>query len=187
MISYYICNALKTAVPYLFLLSIAVSFLTSCVGEKNLVTYTFEQGNKRKIWSFAGDSSKHKLVREEVYSASNKKLSELNFSRGFLEGPSLVFWENGLLKEECKYSKGKKNGIFRQYDSKGRLLLEGELKNGSKEGVWTTWYDDTQKEEERSYINDVLHGKYTYWYIDGALKKEEFYENGKKVKETIYQ
>ena len=161
--------------------------LFACNSEKSLVTYTVEQGNLKKVLSFQGDSAKHKLAKEVVFSLNDQKVSEINFKKGLLNGAWITYWENGRIKEEGNYSKGLKNGVFKYYDSKGKLLLEGEMKNGLKDGVWITWYDETQKEEERTYKNDQLEGKYSYWFIDGSLKKEEFYEQGKKLKETVYQ
>ena len=178
---------MKTNLYNCFILGLAIALLSSCGGGKSLVTYTIDQGKVKKVLSFQGDSAKHKLAKEETFTVNDVKLSEINFKKGVLDGAWISYWENGKIREEGNYSKGLKNGMFKQYDSKGRLLLEGELRNGLKEGVWITWYDDTQKEEERSYTADVLNGKYTYWYIDGSLKKEEYYENGKKIKETVYQ
>jgi antitoxin component YwqK of YwqJK toxin-antitoxin module len=161
--------------------------LISCGGAKHLTTHILYDNGLKKVLTFQGDSSKHKLLKEEVFAANDKKLSELNFKNGMLNGPYFNYWENGKLKESGSYSNGKRNGDYKYYDAKGHLLLEGQLENGKKSGFWIAWYDETQKEEERFYKNDMLDGKYSYWYIDGSLKKEEYYENGKKIKETIYQ
>ncbi len=161
--------------------------LIACGGSKTLTTQTIQDGKLKKVLTFQGDSSKHKLVKEEIFAEGDRKVSELNFKNGMLNGQSANYWENGKMKDENTFVNGKKNGVFKKYDSKGRLLIAGEMKDGMKNGLWTTWYDETQKEEERSYKNDLLEGEYSYWFIDGSLKKIEFYEGGKKIKETIYQ
>ena len=89
-------------------------------------------------------------------------------------GPIFSIYENGKMKEEGTYKKGKRNGYF------------------------TFWYENKIKKKSGSYRDGELFGKWLYWNEDGEIYLEEnfkdgkkdglfiLYENGQKIREETY-
>ena len=50
------------------------------------------------------------------------------------------YYENGIIKEEVSYSKGKLNGIFKEYYEDGSLKSEGNYNNGVMDGIVKEYY-----------------------------------------------
>ncbi|MCG3166756.1 MAG: hypothetical protein POELPBGB_02538 [Bacteroidia bacterium] len=163
-----------------------VATLYSCSGNKKLTeTVSYDADSTKHVFSYTG--RKNKLIKEVAYYPNGNLKSEYNFSDSLLHGPFKIFAENGSPVKEGAYINGLETGLFKYYDVNGTLTVEGYLREGKKNGMWTTWYDDVQKKEEMNYKDDVLHGIWTHWFIDGNLMREETYENGKKVKEQVYE
>jgi antitoxin component YwqK of YwqJK toxin-antitoxin module len=163
-----------------------ILFAASCASDKKLTeTISYDNDSTKHIFSYAG--KKNKLVKETTWYANGNLKSEYNFTDSLLNGPFKTYTETGNPLNEGAYFNGMENGLFKYYDTNGLLTIEGYLKNGKKEGIWTTWYDDVQKKEEIHYKEDVLNGTWTHWFIDGNLMREETYDNGKKVKEQVYE
>ncbi|MGE0636436.1 MAG: toxin-antitoxin system YwqK family antitoxin [Bacteroidia bacterium] len=171
---------------YLLLLLVTCSLLPSCSSNQKLTeAISYDSDSTKHVFYYAG--KKNKLVKEITYYSNGNLKSEYNFTDSLLNGPFKTFSENGNPLKEGAYLNGMENGLFKYYDINGLLTIEGYLKNGKKEGKWTTWYDDVQKKEEMEYKDDALHGTWTHWFIDGNLMREETYENGKKIKEQVYE
>lgn len=172
--------------PCLLLLLTATLLLPSCTTNQKLTeAISYDSDSTKHIFNFAG--KKNELVKESTYYPNGNLKSEYNFNDSLLHGTFKTFNENGNPEKEGAYLNGMENGLFKYYDINGMLTIEGYLNSGKKEGLWTTWYDDVQKKEEMHYKNDVLNGLWTHWFIDGNLMREETYENGKKIKEQVYE
>ncbi len=168
------------------LLLFANFFLSSCTTKQKISeAISFDNDSTKHVFSYAG--KKNQLIRETTWYPSGNLKSEYNFNDSLLHGPFKTMAENGNSLQEGVYFNGMENGLFKYYDVNGLITIEGYLKNGKKEGIWTTWYDDVQKKEEMHYKDDMLNGIWTHWFIDGNLMREETYENGKKIKEQVYE
>jgi antitoxin component YwqK of YwqJK toxin-antitoxin module len=72
-----------------------------------------------------------------------------------LEGETLNYYENGVIKEK------------------------GKTANGLKEGEWLSYYSTTQLKEKKKYVNDKLDGEYQEYYGNGNLKEKRYYLSGR--------
>ncbi len=170
----------------LCLLLTAYCLLPSCSsGKKISEVVQYDNDSTKHVFTYQG--KKNALIKESTYYPNGNLKSEYNFTDSLLNGVFRTFSENGKPTREGAYLDGVENGFFKYYDNYGILTIEGYLSNGKKQGTWTGWYDEVQKKEEMEYKDDVLNGKWTHWYIDGELMREEYYENGKKIKEQVYE
>ena len=55
------------------------------------------------------------------------------------------YYENGIIKEEVSYSKGKLNGIFKDYFGDGSLKSEGNYNNGAIDGIVKEYFPTSKK------------------------------------------
>ncbi len=172
-------------ITYYLLLGFCL-LLFSCTTQQKLTeAISYDSDSTKHVFNYSG--KKAELVKETTYYPNGNLKSEFNFNDSLLQGQFKTYLENGNPVKEGAYLNGIENGLFKYYDVNGMLTIEGNIKNGKKEGLWTTWYDDVQKKEEMHYKDDMLNGIWTHWFIDGNLMREETYENGKKVKEQVYE
>ena len=136
------------------------------------------------------------------YPEGTKKESG-QYYNGLREGPWAFYFKNGQNYYLVNYHKGKKDGIYTQWDSFGRLVKESEYEKGNRitdylieyddvgyieinkrnnllYGPWIRWYSGEKKAEEGYYINDKKWGIWTLWYENGEKKFEGEYINGQK-------
>ena len=65
------------------------------------------------------------------YDDKKKKIKEeQTFKQGIPHGSAKIYYENGKLKAEGKYIKGKREGVFKFYSDKGTLTEEKLYKDG---------------------------------------------------------
>ncbi|MFY8188012.1 MAG: toxin-antitoxin system YwqK family antitoxin [Flavobacterium sp.] len=103
---------------------------------------------------------------------SNQIMTTEFYVNNEIDGVRSVFYQNGLLAEECFYKNGKKEGVYKKYATNKVVL------------------------EESFYVDNQLDGKIIIRDTDGKIivkgtyKKDvsvgiwEYYENGKLVKKV---
>ena len=75
--------------------------------------------------------------------------------------------DNGNLKFEGEYFKGKRNGIGKEY---GKLRFEGEYLNGERNGKGKEYYNDDKLKFEGEYLNGkIWNGKGKEYYDDNDV------------------
>lgn len=95
------------------------------------------------------------------------------YKNGVLNGPSVTFYENGLLKTKSKYIMGELDGKVKQWNEKGQLVTKEFYKNGKeihkekkgkeKEGIEKKTNDKEKiKEKEKLYCIDAFMGMVYY-------------------------
>lgn len=80
------------------------------------------------------------------FTSTGKPLMKLNWQRGILNGPKVVY-RNGLKVAEIPYVNGQKNGIEKHYDDLDNLTAEIEWKNDKKHGSCKFYTDETTDTE----------------------------------------
>ena len=134
---------------------------------------------------------------------------ECGFKDGLQEGNCLIYHENGQVKWDERWKKGKLDGAFASYFENGKLKAKGVYKKDKKVGEWT-YYDETgaktgmekyvgwkgnvyREDGEITYykngkinikgkfMNGVAEGERFFYKEDGTLDRTEIYKGGKSV------
>lgn len=70
---------------------------------------------------------------------TNQLAESGKFKNGLKVGLWKTWYDNGILKETCFWSKGKKKGKYFLYDKDGSLILKGRYKSGKRTGKWINY------------------------------------------------
>lgn len=83
---------------------------------------------------------------------SNRKLREsISYVNNILDGTSYYFYENGNLKQEKTFSKGKLNGWFISYYESGLKKEEIHTSEGIRDGLMKSYFENGALKEVRTY------------------------------------
>ncbi len=83
---------------------------------------------------------------------ANRKLREsISYVNGILDGTCYYFYENGNLKEEKTFSKGRMNGWWISYFDSGLKSQEVYTRDGIRDGLMKIFYDNGALKEVRTY------------------------------------
>ena len=83
---------------------------------------------------------------------ANRKLREsISYVNGILDGTCYYFYENGNLKEEKTFSKGRMNGWFISYFDSGLKSMEVYTRDGVRDGLMKIYYENGALKEVRTY------------------------------------
>lgn len=193
--------------------------VSSKKGKINKIDYF---SRNREVDYYFSSSLKYKyrtvktVRKEKVYFPDaqlkiKRKVINYNFSRSkpysrysFLSGKYIEYFENGEEKEIGKYLRGKKVGLWNDFDEKtktqsqkkynkphflkgyftafyetGDLKSKGKLVNNKREGAWSYYYETGAFPFKIVYFqNDRLHDKIKYFNTKtGKLTKIEKYSN----------
>jgi len=129
------------------------------------------------------------------------------FVNDTLQGFSRYFHPNGKISTECRYEKGKLEGVVRQYFRDGKLMeVDSGYVNDVCNGTWTTFYPSGIRRDVTRVKNDTLIGITSYdstgriiyetvpengllhyksFYPDGRLRMEGDFLNNKRSGEWI--
>ena len=101
-------------------------------------------------------------------------------------------YQFGKLFRETPYSKGKINGIVKQYSDKGILWIETPYINGRRNGIGKFYFENGNIQEEVTYSNGKVVGKKRYYISkkleeivtydtshNGVMKAKKYFEDGK--------
>ena len=143
-------------------------------GDKKYVC-NFINGNKEgafQEWNQDG-----KVVRNIVYS-SGKRIQEyeiikdgngymeINKKDGFLNGPWVKWYSNGVKEEEGEYKDGLKVGTWSSYSKDGKILEEYNYDNQGRNLYEITYYENGTVKEYRDYFSKTIQE----YNIDGSKK-----------------
>lgn len=138
------------------------------------------KGFYRKLLKITGSG----FLVQDFYQNSNKKQSN----------PILLKYHTDLTKGEPKSIDGP---LVLWYEN-GQKSMEVLYKNGKKQGLLTSWHINGNKEVEQNYMDNKENGLATYWnkqgeknltfnYKDGSLDTVTAWKNNKKVSEKHYK
>jgi uncharacterized protein len=172
-------------------------------GEKNDKTIYYDsQGN---IWSeivfnkgrfkevnYFNPSTKQVIVQQDITSKSENelqifdrlgiKLSDVVCDReGLYNGEKTTYFENGKVKSEGSYVKGKAQGKHISYHMNGKVASESNYVDDILEGPYTSYYSNGKLSVEGNYLKGR---KQSIWYSynqSGYLTDEEYFEGGENT------
>ncbi len=90
-----------------------------------------------------------------------------------------VFDTKGQLVEVGKFSNGKKEGVFRNYNTKNTVSTVQEFSNDLPDGIFLKFGDNGALELEESYSKGLLDGRRVQYRFGGIRKSVEYFKNGK--------
>lgn len=136
------------------------------------------QGYRVKDWKYYYENGT--LFMEGKYSQAGEATGEWRY-----------YFPNEKLKTIGFYEKGKKTGIFRNYDPEKGYLRSEIYYEKKEKGEVVSWkfYDEKGKLEKEGTAREIgnnedweIIGEWKYYRKDGELEKIETYENGEIVK-----
>jgi antitoxin component YwqK of YwqJK toxin-antitoxin module/Tfp pilus assembly protein PilF len=106
-------------------------------------------------------------------------ISELNFLNDALDGMQHYFYPNLEKSDDITYSKGKKQGPFKDYYWNGAIRLEGSYTNEQNDGNHKSYFPNGGVLCEFNYNKGVQNGKNTCYWPNGTKSSEHTFVNGK--------
>jgi pimeloyl-ACP methyl ester carboxylesterase len=79
---------------------------------------------------------------------------------------------------QCNYRSNTKEGPYRRWYQNGHLRFEGRFSRGRQDGLNTSWYENGQLESEEHWRDGQLHGRVRYWSATGALQFDSMFVRG---------
>ncbi|MEI6048303.1 MAG: hypothetical protein WCS03_05350 [Bacteroidota bacterium] len=116
------------------------------------------------------------------------------------EGTAYFYFPDRKIQQTIAFSKGKKEGLSKEYDKEGNIItlleynndflvsrekINGVDINGLKQGEWKEFYPNGGIKSEKTFKDDLLHGYYKEYDIRGKLTLTMLYENGSIVKSRV--
>ena len=93
---------------------------------------------------------------------------------------------DGKLSRVAPYTKGKENGIEKNYYEDGILLRVIPYKNGNIHGIEKTYYQNGNIKSEFPYVYGNVNGVARTYYESGKLKSEITYKNTEAISTKNY-
>ncbi|MFL2941974.1 MAG: zinc-dependent peptidase [Limisphaerales bacterium] len=90
----------------------------------------------------------------------------------------IVEYPNGTPQLKYKLVDGHREGLMQRWDEQGNLREETEYSRGRKQGMITYYYPDGQKEMVGFYILDERAGLWRGWHEDGTKSFQSRYRDG---------
>ncbi len=78
------------------------------------------------------------------------------------------------------YTKGVKNGVFKEFTSSGDLLIDGNYIAGKKNGYWIYYYSNKNIDMQGGFKDNQQHGYWKFYYPKGQIYYEGEFINGQK-------
>ena len=171
-----------------------------------LIRY-FENGEKKAIMHFSQDGKSAfstlyymngELAAEGKYEGTNKdstwkyysyythtlSLVE-NYNAGIKNGPSMKYYDNGLVAESIDWESNIKQGKWNQYFEDGSLRLSSYFVNNKLAGPYKVFASPGKIAMDGNYNDGKMDGKWTYYNENGIIESELLYENGKALNDSI--
>ncbi|HBE40383.1 MAG TPA: hypothetical protein DDW27_04130 [Bacteroidales bacterium] len=116
------------------------------------------------------------------------------------EGTAYIYYPDGRVQQTISYSRGRKEGLSKEYDRNGIVITILEYNNdflisrerinrkdakGLKQGGWKDFYPSGNIKTEMTYKDDMLHGYYKEYDARGRLTLTMLYDNGAIVRSRV--
>ena len=99
----------------------------------------------------------------------------------------IVEYPNGMPQLKYKLVDGLREGLMQRWDEQGNLREETEYSRGRKQGMVTYYYPDGQKEMVGFYILDERAGLWRGWHEDGTKSFQSQYRDGELYRWKQYR
>ena len=107
---------------------------------------------------------------------------------GVRDGEWKLYFANGELKAEGKYTNGVKTGRWTYYHKNGNVEQTGVYdKQGRPKGDWMWYYASSELLREEAYLDGMLDGLTTEYNEDGTIIAEGEFIEGEEEGPWIYQ
>jgi len=106
---------------------------------------------------------------------SGQLSSKKNYKSGEMDGPQILWDDNGKIWGEWFMMLGEPHGVFKNYDD-GILISEFNYIVGVKDGVQKSFYKTGQIADEKFYRKGLKVGRHRSWEETGGLSIEKNYE-----------
>lgn len=141
-------------------------FVVKNSSPKQQLQYNCQEDNDIKFCVDADNKPVDGKVAQ--YDDLGTALSIENFKKGYLNGLSSYFYQDGNPKERLYYKDGQKNGMYKYYYPERNIQISANYKNGLLDGQLDVYLP-----------NNSLYGRMKY--KKGRLEKGYCKEGGKKV------
>ena len=99
----------------------------------------------------------------------------------------IVEYPNGTPQLKYKLVDGHREGLMQRWDEQGNLREETEYSRGRKQGMVTYYYSDGQKELEGYHILNRRAGMWRGWHEDGSQSFRSEYRDGELYRWKQYR
>ena len=115
---------------------------------------------------------------EVTRSATGKPWFIMDIKDGKKNGKVIFYFQDGKIKSESNYDRGRITGKYVFYDGKGKALYETTLVNGT--GVTKDYTEDGKLTLTIEYVNGVKEGNVTTYNPNGTIKEVTYYSDGRE-------
>mgnify|MGYP000896226819 CR=1 FL=1 len=138
----------------------------------NFESYTYEGENGQLVAPI--EINKPNMDIKSFY--KNKKAGmTFSLKNGDREGLLVFYDANGAKVTEENYSEGYLNGPRTTYYPSGKVKSKATFYFGKFDGLYTEYYENGNKKEELTFLNGSRHGNSTYYDINGKQTVKYFY------------
>ncbi len=140
------------------------------------VTYYWDDGKLLAKGHFIEQKLKEGLW--EFYNTQEKKIAEINYKRGKLDGKKEIYYYNGKPSYKVTYKNGMKNGVEVRYYDNGEKETEQQVVNDKFEGKIYVYYPSGKFKIMGSYKNNLKDGKWSFYSSSGKIEHTIIYHHG---------
>lgn len=106
---------------------------------------------------------------------------------GIKDGPWKEYYENGQLRSQGTWDKGKQVGAWKYFYDDGKTEQEGKYnKQGKLDGTWRWYYENGTLRREQSFIAGLEDGEYTEYEENGRLIVKGSFVEGLEEGQWMY-
>jgi len=124
----------------------------------------YSHQKKEGVWSFMNEN------KEAVF--------KVEFRHDFVDGISERYYSNGALMEKTTWKRNKLNGPQLLFDEQGNRKAEISYNEGIMSGPYKTWFTNGFIEVNGYYQDNLKTGKWQYFNVNGSLNFELIFEQG---------
>lgn len=106
---------------------------------------------------------------------------QATYKDGIEHGPFITRNKNGLVSEEGSYYYGELDGEYRIYYKNGQLREKIDLYQGKRDGEYVAYYPNGQIKKQIEYIDDMKDGDYCAYCEDGTPIVQMTYKHDYRV------
>lgn len=122
---------------------------------------------KEGIWKFFSQKTEGYRICEE------------NYSNDLRNGPSVKYYQDGIIAEKLFYKNDLRHGEWTQYYVTGNLCIKANYEHGKLNGSFEVLYANGKPEYIGTYNNDVRDGPWKIFTEAGELEIEIVYKMGR--------
>lgn len=140
------------------------------------VTYFWDDGKLLAKGHFIEQKLKEGLWI--YYNTEEKKIAEINYNHGVLNGKKTVYYHSGRPSYKVTYKNGVKDGVEIRYYDNGEKETEQQIKNGKFDGKIYVYYPSGKFKIMGSYKNNLKDGKWSFFNTSGGIDYTIIYHKG---------